>query len=257
MAKINKSLDELVVLGLDTISNLFHQTVVSQVTNTQHQNRLKALFDFALHNEISLFPKIKIEDSDDIKQLCTEYLQRWCKKYTLSRDSSALQRPLKNYGEQDAALLQRVSASTDQSDEILQYYLTGHYLYMSAENMNGAILEEYLAQVLESHGWYWCAGSVFRAVDFCYFNENSIILLQVKNKYNTENSSSSAIRAGTEIKKWNRLKRPKAGSFKPESNWQELHVLISANAELVAQLTEEKYLDYIQKNSTREIESLR
>ena len=32
--------------------------------------------------------------------------------------------------------------------KVLNDYLRGHFLYMSAENMNGSILEEYLAEVL-------------------------------------------------------------------------------------------------------------
>jgi type II restriction enzyme sinI len=43
---------------------------------------------------------------------------------------------------------------------------------------------------------------------------------EVKNKYNTENSSSSAISIGTQVQKWNRLSRQKAkkGKYNPVPN---------------------------------------
>ena len=80
----------------------------------------------------------------------------------------------------------------------------------------------------------------------------------MKNKYNTENSSSSAIRSGTEIKKWNRLKRPNktSGLYTPIPNWEELINLVDAPESLKSLLTEEKYLEYIRNNSTKEIDTL-
>ena len=46
----------------------------------------------------------------------------------------------------------------------------------------------------------------------------------VKNKYNTENSSSNKIREGTEIKKWYRLDyKTKSGVKYPVYQWDELN----------------------------------
>lgn len=80
----------------------------------------------------------------------------------------------------------------------------------------------------------------------------------LKNKYNTENSSSSAIRAGTEIKKWNRLKKPRVatGLDIPIPNCRALTELINADDILLELLTEENYLEYIRMNSTRYLDSL-
>lgn len=91
-----------------------------------------------------------------------------------------------------------------------------HRLAMGAENMVGDLLERYLASVLEPMGWIWCSGSMVKAVDFIKPPSGNVgwRLLQVKNRNNSENSSSSAIRAGTKIEKWFRT-----FSRKPGSNW--------------------------------------
>ena len=77
---------------------------------------------------------------------------------------------------------------------------------MQAENIVGKLLERYVAPLLESKGWVWCAGETLRSVDFMKDeNTNDVKLLQIKNRSNSENSSSSAIREGTKIKKWYRI----------------------------------------------------
>jgi hypothetical protein len=92
-----------------------------------------------------------------------------------------------------------------------------HALSMAAENIVGNVLEHYLASILEPCGWVWCAGSLVRAVDFIKPTEKGQwVLLQVKNRDNSENSSSSVIRVGTNIKKWHRTFSKKTGS-----NWEE------------------------------------
>ena len=80
-----------------------------------------------------------------------------------------------------------------------------HQHSMSAENIVGALLERYIATVLEPHGWVWCAGDFVKAVDFIKYieeDESPWTAVQVKNRDNTENSSSKAIRDGKPILKW-------------------------------------------------------
>lgn len=81
-----------------------------------------------------------------------------------------------------------------------------HQLSMGAENIVGDLLERYLASVLEPHGWIWCSGALVKAVDFIKPPRSleQWRSLQVKNRDNSENSSSSAIRIGTSIEKWHR-----------------------------------------------------
>ena len=94
-----------------------------------------------------------------------------------------------------------------------------HLLSMGAENIVGDLLERYLASTLEPRGWIWCSGSTVKAVDF--IKPPTVVgqpwrLLQVKNRDNSENSSSSAIRSGTNIEKWHRSFSRRAGSNWPE-----------------------------------------
>lgn len=93
-----------------------------------------------------------------------------------------------------------------------------HQHSMSAEGCVGSLLERYLDSVLRSHNWYWCCGDFVRAIDFVSkTNDNKWIALQVKNRDNSENSSSSAIRSGTEIEKWFR-----SFSKTGKTNWNNL-----------------------------------
>ena len=90
-----------------------------------------------------------------------------------------------------------------------------HSLSMAAENIIGDVLERYVASVLEKEGWAWCSGSMVKAVDFVYRDKDrGWVSLQVKNRDNSENSSSAAIRTGTKIQKWHRSFSKKAGD-----NW--------------------------------------
>lgn len=87
-----------------------------------------------------------------------------------------------------------------------------HRQSMAAENLLGLLLERYIAEQLEPQGWVWCAGNTVRSVDF--LSGDLSTALQVKNRDNSENSSSSAIRQGTSIKKWHRI-NSKTG----KTNW--------------------------------------
>lgn len=100
-----------------------------------------------------------------------------------------------------------------------------HQESMSAENIVGELLERYLADVLEPLGWIWCSGDFVKAVDFIKKDGTEWKLLQVKNRSNTENSSSNKIREGTDIKKWFRINAYNGKTFWedfPENNAKEL-----------------------------------
>ena len=88
------------------------------------------------------------------------------------------------------------------SDEQVSFIRKAHRFSMNLENVIGSILEEYIFEKSLSYGWATCWGSCIKAVDLCNRDGQ---LLQIKNKSNTENSSSSAIREGTTIQKWYRM----------------------------------------------------
>jgi hypothetical protein len=94
----------------------------------------------------------------------------------------------------------------------------GHRLSMSAENILGPMLEEYIHDKVHIHNWSCCWGNAIKAVDLCSSDGK---LYQIKNRSNSENSSSSAIRVGTDIKKWFRIDA-KTG----RTNWDDLSLII-------------------------------
>ncbi len=94
----------------------------------------------------------------------------------------------------------------------LPVYSQHHRISMAAENKVGDLLELYLAECLEPEGWFWCCTNVVKGVDFLKPG-TPVVLMQVKNRDNSENSSSSTIRdylkehgCPVEIRKWHRCK---------------------------------------------------
>jgi hypothetical protein len=109
---------------------------------------------------------------------------------------------------------------------------------MGAENLVGDLLERYLASVLETRGWVWCSGALVKAADFIKPPTRpgeAWRLLQVKNRDNSENSSTSAIRAGTVIEKWHRTFSKRIGS-----NWGAF-----PDASLREHLSEDSFKEYV------------
>ncbi len=91
---------------------------------------------------------------------------------------------------------------THLDDSALNKIKYAHRVSMSAENILGLLLEEYLATILKSKNWHCAWGETIRSVDFCSTTGG---LLQIKNRSNSENSSSSRVRIGTSIEKWFRI----------------------------------------------------
>ncbi|QQG36026.1 MAG: SinI family restriction endonuclease [Micavibrio aeruginosavorus] len=122
-----------------------------------------------------------------------------------------------------------------------------HLLAMAAENTVGDLLERYLASVLESHGWVWCSGSVTKSIDFIKHNPGQSpewVCLQVKNRDNSENSSASAVRNGTNIEKWFRT-----FSRTGKTNWDKFPDISARN-----QLSESGFRNFV-KNYIKAINS--
>lgn len=114
------------------------------------------------------------------------------------------------------------------SEEDCQRIQIDHQRSMCAENCVGNLLERYIHSILRDYGWYWCCGDFVKAIDFLSKDNNEEwIVLQIKNRDNSENSSSSAIRNNTIIQKWFRSfsKNTRRGrqSF---TNWENLPSLM-------------------------------
>ncbi|NJN19092.1 MAG: SinI family restriction endonuclease [Oscillochloris sp.] len=124
-----------------------------------------------------------------------------------------------------------------------------HQLAMSAENCVGALLERYLDKELRPSGWYWCCGGFVKAVDFIRRDrQEQWLALQIKNRDNSENSSSSAIRQGTIIQKWFRT-----FSRTGATNWSNLPSLMQGY-----NLNEQGFENYVRSYiSSERLRSLR
>lgn len=87
----------------------------------------------------------------------------------------------------------------------------------AVEGSIGFILERYIDSKITDGEWVWCAGSVVKSTDFIRKTPEGWVQLQIKNRNNTENSSSAAVRNGTQIKMWFRL-----FSLTGKTNWETL-----------------------------------
>jgi hypothetical protein len=130
--------------------------------------------------------------------------QSWLKKYRDSYDnriSRRISQPPTTVADPIVNIIinARLTQLTADHLEQIKY---AHRLSMSAENIQGLLLEEFLAEQLQDYGWYCCWGESVRHVDFCNIDGS---LLQVKNRSNSENSSSSRVRINQPIEKWYRV----------------------------------------------------
>jgi hypothetical protein len=125
------------------------------------------------------------------------------------------------------------------SQKSLKTVSNHHRKAMAAENVLGELLEGYLAEVLSTQGWVWCSGNCMFGIDF-FKPGCPVELLQIKNRSNSENSSSSKVRklikergCPVEIKKWHRIS---ANSGK--TNWLKLQGNKDGNIASEAQFQE-------------------
>ncbi len=146
-----------------------------------------------------------------------DVIKKWLLKYQGGIDGRASKRISNPPGTVADPIIERIIGSRldNLTNGDLNKITYAHRLGMSAENILGLILEEYLANNLKDEGWHCAWGETVKSVDFV--NENGG-LLQIKNRSNSENSSSSAVRDGTEIEKWYRIKADRVEYMWPQLN---------------------------------------
>ena len=209
---------------------------------------LDIIFSIALRDK-NRFPSINLGGGDITYE---HYIERWIKSYSDAENnlpSKHTANPKSSCS--DPAIKKLVEIVTGANESESNSQERHHNLFMSAENIQGDLLEEYIAINVRQFGWLWCKGNILRAIDFC--SEDGSVYLQVKNKNNTENSSSSAIREGTEIKKWYRLGTSKQGGICfPAYKWESLNEIINANnsSSNKCNLSEEAYIRFITEVAT-------
>lgn len=164
-----------------------------------------------------------------------DYTEAWVKRYLKAYDNRPSIRQKKASGTHPDPIMKTIlQARLPKMDgKFLDQLEAGHQTIMNIENLVGELLEEYLNDKLKSDGWCCCWGSTIDAVDFCKADGT---LLQVKNSDNSENSSSSRVRLGTSILKWNRRKSTQEETFM----WAKLETLVGRK-----DLTEDDFRKYV------------
>lgn len=178
--------------------------------------------------------KLSIETEEGIAALHENYLSEKNKKLELKESNTI----------PDVAVSMILKQWKNFSDEKLEQIKVEHKLSMSAENKVGQLLERYIAEILEPHGWVWCAGDFVKAIDFIKYDEitKTWKAVQIKNRKTTENSSSSAIRNGTNIQKWFRTFDKPSRNRSSDDNWDQF-----PEGEFRNLLSEDGFLNYIRK----------
>lgn len=154
----------------------------------------------------------------------SDFMKKWTNKFINGYHNRPSKRTSNPIGTQhDPILDEIISARINHTVDDLENIKYGHRLSMSAENIAGAFLEEYIAEELISQGWHCCWGETMKSIDFCNVDGQ---LLQVKNSDNSENSSSKTVRDGTPIKHWFRRFSRTGGT-----NWNALNELVGNDNE--------------------------
>ena len=110
--------------------------------------KFKVLLNFLKDNPDRLSSRSKslhLDSDEGINALHECYLRSRDQKLTLSRPTTIPDDAV-------SVILQQCCKFTKEQTEQIKIE---HQLSMSAENLVGALLERYIAQVLEPHGWVW------------------------------------------------------------------------------------------------------
>lgn len=163
-------------------------------------------------------------------------IEKWVRKYKSGYDGRASQRISNLPGTVADPIVEKIIGTRlkNLTDAELNKITYAHRLGMSAENILGLVLEEYLSENIRSSGWYCAWGETVKSVDFVHKDGS---LLQIKNRSNSENSSSSAVRDGTKIQKWYRIKADRI-----EYMWESLNNICKTE-----NLSEEAFIEFVVK----------
>ncbi|MEH1862970.1 MAG: SinI family restriction endonuclease [Nostoc sp.] len=207
----------------------YAERTATDITDMSWNDSVKTVLSVCCDSP-TLFPEITSWSSNE------DYITKWLKKYFGGYKNRPSKRTSKKIGTVSDKILDTIisvrlpTLSTDGINHI-KY---AHRLSMSAENILGLLLEEYLAEKLSFYGWYCAWGETINKVDFCTKKGE---LLQVKNRSNSENSSSSSVREGTIIRKWHRVNAQNGAYY-----WKELNQLIGC-----ANFSEEDFAAFVRQ----------
>lgn len=247
----------------DNVQDLYDSLVEEQFSAyhwpedyEQRSREMRALFPIITAPETQGFiPTIKMYEDElqlEPHEFLMNWLTRWVSKYAQAWSSLPSQRVAKpKSAVTDPALIYMVMPHAQTRVQAEQWSRM-HNLFMSAENVGGNLLEEYIASKTAPYGWIWCRGEILTAVDFC--NENCTEFIQVKNKSNTENSSGKGFREDHRAPIWFRMHAEKKGG-EIVTRWSDLVEIIRQGATRLQDsipddlLSEEDYLRFIHEVS--------
>ena len=227
-------LDKLVKeIGKESAKNIFNDLMKNDWKNEEIEDKQALEKIFGVNLKYGLFPgsgsskrKSGISDSECFKS----YLKSWGKTYfdfknPSERKGHKIKAP---YDSMIYFLLSRVYGIDGLSKEQMK---KAHESAMQAENLIGLLLEEFIAKMIchQNNGWVWCRGSTMASVDFLFLKGEKSEFLQIKNKFNTENSSSDKIRdkKPVNIKVWHRLENEADPNGGAKADWDDLRKMVS------------------------------
>ncbi|WP_317298266.1 SinI family restriction endonuclease [Collinsella tanakaei] len=220
---------------------------------------MKSLFPVLLNSETeAIIPSIPLKEpllDLEAEEFLKVWMGKWIAKFLVewkSLPSDHEADPKKTVT--DRALINMVMSTCHAGGlERAEEWAAHHNLYMSAENVGGNLLEEYIASKTSSYGWIWCRGKILTAIDFCNFDCTS--MFQVKNKTNTENSSGKGFREACGARVWCRM-RAELRNGTIETYWDDLISIIKSGAAPGLNvpddlMSENEYLDFVKDVAER------
>lgn len=191
--KFNRVVEELGKKRIVALAN-----IIAQENNLRWNKNIQVILTACCDNP-NLAPQLGGKD-DDQKQAIAKWISKYWNAYN-KRISIRISNPPGTVAD---PIIETIIGTKlpDLSSVELTKIIHAHRLSMSAENILGLFLEEYLHENLVDYGWYCAWGETIKSVDFCHEHGR---LMQIKNRSNSENSSSSQVRVGTTIEKWHRV----------------------------------------------------
>ena len=228
------------------IENLGTASVMNAVKSLSRQVGVPAdlgidIVCSACCNNIDLAPAKRSKKIDSDKEAIFRWVMKFYNGYK-GRPSVKIGAPPKTKPDPAVGEIIACAFPTMQRNDIAKIEFA-HRLAMSAENILGPFVEEYVFDRLKPFGWALAWGETVKSVDLCSRDGS---LIQIKNRSNTENSSSNKVRVGTDIKKWFRVDAS-TGAYL----WEELCVIAKVQSGYLSEHDFRCYVKTALKNNPK------
>lgn len=217
----------------DSVQSRFESHVDFRIADHARRRDMKDLYPVVIDRSLASYrPSLNIKNSDlslGMEQGAAAFLDEWFTLWINKFLKAWKQLPSAKIGEPkkaatDPALVQLVLKTQGLSSEEVVSWVRHHNLFMSAENIGGNLLEEYIYSRVAQYDWIWCRGEILTAVDFC--DRKCSRFVQIKNKSNTENSSAKGFREDRNAAIWYRMRANRSKEGKIVTMWPSLTEMI-------------------------------